>query len=249
MAAEPFSDNRNHHIAANAPHENVDPEELLKFDAVARKWWDRDGPLKALHDINPLRLGYIDERVPLSGKRVVDVGCGGGLLSEGMASKGAQVTGIDMGRIMLVAAAAHMKMSGLDIDYRQESAESFARSHPESFDVVTCMELLEHVPDPASLVRSCRMLAAPGGHIFFATLNRNPKSWLFAILAAEQILGFVPKGTHEYSKFVKPAELKGWAAAAGLVFRDLTGMHYNPFTRRYSLGGNHHVNYLMHFIR
>lgn len=229
---------------------NVDPAEIAKFEDAARYWWDRNGALKALHDINPLRLGYIDNRSGgLAGKRIVDVGCGGGLLSEAMARLGAEVTGIDMGRAPLAAAEAHRREAGLDIVYRRSTAEDFAASHPAAFDAATCLELLEHVPRPDSVAAACRNLVKPGGDVFFATLNRNPKAFLFAIVAAEYILGFVPRGTHAYRKFIKPSELTAWAEAAGLARADLTGMHYNPFLRRYSLGGNHHVNYLMHFRR
>ncbi len=228
---------------------NVDGAEISKFNAAAAVWWDRKGPYKALHDINPLRVGYIDGRAGLAGKRAVDVGCGAGLLSEAMAARGASVTGIDMGEAQLAAARAHLARGNLAVDYRRSTAEDLARTHPGAFQVVACLELLEHVPSPASVVRACRTLAAPGGHLFFATLNRNPKSFLMAIVAAEYLMGFVPRGTHSYRKFVKPAELETWGRRAGLILRDLTGMHYNPFTRRYSLGGNVHVNYLMHFSR
>ncbi len=229
---------------------NIDPAEIAKFDAAARFWWDRNGALKALHDINPLRLGYIEGRAGgLAGKQVLDVGCGGGLLSEGMAVRGAEVTGIDMGENPLAVAEAHRQSAGLRIRYHRATAEAFAAIHRRAFDVVTCLELLEHVPRPDSVVAACRDLVKPGGDVFFATLNRNPKSYLFAIVAAEYMLRFVPPGTHAYRKFIKPSELRTWAGAAGLTPLDLTGMHYNPFLRRYTLGGNHHVNYLMHFRR
>ncbi len=226
---------------------NIDAAEIAKFEAMAPIWWDKKGAFKALHDINVLRLDYINERAPLDGKRVLDVGCGGGILSEAMAVSGAEVTGIDMGAAPLAVAKLHLKESGLSVDYQHATAEEFSEIHPGGFDVVTCLELLEHVPDPSSVVLACKKLVKPGGHVFFATLNRNPKSFLFAIIAAEYILGLVRKGTHTYSKFIKPSELEQWAITAGLTFQDLTGLHYNPFFRRYSLGGNTHVNYLIYF--
>lgn len=231
----------------NEPVPNIDEAEIARFEAMAPIWWDRQGDFKALHDINVLRLRYINQRAPLAGRSVLDVGCGGGILSEAMASLGARVTGIDMGEAALGVARLHLGESGLQVEYRQATAEQFAAAHPDRFDVVTCLELLEHVPDPASVISACKALVRPGGDVFFATLNRNLKSFVFAIIGAEYILGLVRKGTHRYRKFIKPAELQKWATAAGLSFRDLTGLHYNPFLRRYSLGGNTHVNYLMHF--
>lgn len=228
---------------------NVDGREIDKFAAAAAFWWDRHGAYKALHDINPLRLDYIESHAGLRGSNVIDVGCGGGLLSEGMARRGANVTGIDAGASPLAAARSHLAVSGLSVDYQRATAEEMAARHPAGFDLVTCLELLEHVPDPASTVRACSALARPGGHVVFATLNRNPKSYLFAIVAAEYILRFVPRGTHSYRRFIRPAELTAWAESSGLARLDLTGLHYNPFRRRYSLGGNHHVNYLMDFIK
>jgi len=228
---------------------NIDAAEIAKFEAMAPIWWDKKGAFKALHDINVLRLGYINERAPLDGKRVLDLGCGGGILSEAMASIGAVVTGIDMGQAPLAVAKLHLKESGLLVDYQQATAEEFSVIHPEGFDVVTCLELLEHVPDPSSVVLACKKLVKLGGHVFFATLNRNPKSFLFAIIAAEYILRLVRKGTHSYRKFIKPAELETWGETAGLTFQDLTGLHYNPFTGNYSMGGNTHVNYMMHFCK
>ena len=229
------------------PTENIDEAEVARFEAMAPIWWDKRGEFKALHDINVLRLNYINDRAPLAGKLVLDAGCGGGILSEAMASLGAVVTGIDMGDAALGVARLHSRHSGLAIDYQRATAEEFAGKHPDQFDVVTCLELLEHVPDPASVVTACKTLARPGGNVFFATLNRNPKSFLFAIVAAEYILGLVRKGTHRYRKFIKPAELKNWAVGCGLSFQDLTGLHYNPISRKYSIGGNTHVNYLAHF--
>jgi 2-polyprenyl-6-hydroxyphenyl methylase/3-demethylubiquinone-9 3-methyltransferase len=233
----------------NKPAPNIDETEIATFEAMAPIWWDKQGDFKALHDINVLRLNYINDRIPLAGKAVLDAGCGGGILSEAMAALGAVVTGIDMGEAALGVARRHLKESGLQVDYQQTTAEQFAETHADRFDVVTCLELLEHVPDPASVVAACRTLARPGGDVFFATLNRNLKSFLFAIIGAEYILGLVRRGTHSYRKFIKPAELKDWAAHAGLSFMDLTGLHYNPILRRYTLGGNTHVNYLTHFRR
>jgi 2-polyprenyl-6-hydroxyphenyl methylase / 3-demethylubiquinone-9 3-methyltransferase len=228
---------------------NIDPAELERFAALAPHWWDRTGVLKALHDINGLRVGYIDRRAPLRGRQVLDVGCGGGILAEAMAALGAAVTGIDAGRDALAVARLHVRQSGLEVDYREATAEGFAAEAPGRYDVVACMELLEHVPDPASIVAACGRLVRPGGDVFFATLNRNPKSFLFAIVGAEYVLRLVKRRTHTYRRFVKPAELRRWATASGLQWLDLTGLHYNPFTRSYSLGGNAHVNYLMHFRR
>lgn len=216
---------------------------------MADYWWNPSGRLKSLHDINPLRLEYIQTRTPLSGKRILDVGCGGGLLSEAMAKSGALVTGIDMGRAPLDTAKSHMSVSGLSIDYRTESAESLAHRHPAAFDIVVCMELLEHVPTPESVVAACARLVKPGGDLFFATLNRTPKSFLLAILAAEYLLGMIEKGTHRYNRFVKPEELLSWGKTAGLQHCNFSGLHYNPLTRRWRLGGNTHVNYLAHFKR
>jgi 2-polyprenyl-6-hydroxyphenyl methylase/3-demethylubiquinone-9 3-methyltransferase len=228
---------------------NIDADELAKFEAMAPIWWDKNGVQKALHDINVLRVDYINTHCPLSGKRVLDVACGGGILSEAMAALGARVTGIDAGRAPLSVARLHLEKSGLQIKYELATAEAYAAAHADRFDVVTCLELLEHVPQPSSVVASCRKLVKPGGDIFFATLNRNPKSFLFAIIGAEYILKLVRRGTHTYRKFVKPAELENWGRASGLRLQDLTGLHYNPFTRKYSMGGNTHVNYMMHFKR
>jgi 2-polyprenyl-6-hydroxyphenyl methylase/3-demethylubiquinone-9 3-methyltransferase len=235
--------------STNNRESNIDEDEIAKFEAMAPIWWDRQGGLKALHDINALRLNYVNQRAPLAGKSVLDVGCGGGIMSEAMASLGAAVTGIDMGEAALGVARLHLRQSALQVEYRQATAEQFAATHPDRFDVVTCLELLEHVPDPASVIAACKTLVRPGGDVFFATLNRNLKSFVFAIIGAEYILGLVRKGTHRYSQFIKPSELQKWAMAAGLSFRDLTGLHYNPILRKYSLGGNTHVNYLMHYKR
>jgi 2-polyprenyl-6-hydroxyphenyl methylase/3-demethylubiquinone-9 3-methyltransferase len=228
---------------------NVDQTELARFASMASVWWDKNGDLKALHDINALRLNYIDQRSPIAGKRVLDVGCGGGILAESMAARGADVTGIDIGKEALAVAKLHLKTSGLHVNYQLNTAESLAHLHPESFDVITCLELLEHVPQPASVVAACQKLVKAGGDVFFATINRNLKSFLFAIVAAEYILGLVRKGTHTYRKFVKPSELERWAIDCGLTPLNLTGLHYNPLLRKYSLGGNVHVNYMMHLHR
>ena len=224
---------------------NVDPAEIAKFEALASRWWDPHSEFKPLHDINPLRLDFIDKRAGgLAGKTVLDVGCGGGILSESMARLGARVTGIDMGEAPLAVAELHLKESGVRVDYRRISAEELASQQPGAFDVVTCLEMLEHVPDPASTVRSLATLVRPGGQVFVSTINRNPKSFLFAIVGAEYVLNLLPRGTHEYMKFIKPSELEQWLRAAGLGLRELTGMHYNPITKHYSLGPGVDVNYL-----
>jgi 2-polyprenyl-6-hydroxyphenyl methylase/3-demethylubiquinone-9 3-methyltransferase len=228
---------------------NVDPAEVAKFEALAARWWDPTSEFKTLHDINPLRLRYIDERARLAGKRVVDVGCGGGILTEGMARLGTQVTGIDVGEAPLTVARLHLYKSGLQVDYRHLTAEELAEQEPEGFDVITCMEMLEHVPDPASVVRACGRLMKPGGHVFFSTLNRNAKSYLYAIIGAEYVLGLLSKGTHEYRKFIRPSELAAWMRAAELELRELTGISYNPFLRSYSLSSDISVNYLAYAVR
>ena len=233
--------------AADKHNTNIDAAEIAKFEAMAPIWWDRNGVQKALHDINVLRVDYINSRAPLAGKSVLDVACGGGILSEAMAALQAAVTGIDAGRAPLEVAKLHLQESGWQVNYRLATAEAFADEHADSYDVVTCLELLEHVPDPASIVDACRRMVKPGGDVFFATLNRNPKSFLFAIVGAEYILGLVRRGTHSYRKFVKPSELEAWGRQAGLTLQNVSGLHYNPFLRRYSMGGNTHVNYMMHF--
>lgn len=225
---------------------NVDSAEIAKFEALASRWWDPHSEFKPLHDINPLRLDFIHERVNLLGKSVLDVGCGGGILAEAMAAHGARVTGIDLGEAPLAVARLHLKESGRDVEYRRVSAEDLARERARAFDVVTCMELLEHVPDPVSTVAACATLVKPDGHVFFSTINRNPKAWLFAVVGAEYVLNLLPRGTHEYLKFIRPSELERMCRHAGLQFAELTGMHYNPLTRRYWLGPGVDVNYLVH---
>jgi 2-polyprenyl-6-hydroxyphenyl methylase/3-demethylubiquinone-9 3-methyltransferase len=225
---------------------NVDQQEIAKFEELAHRWWDPESEFKPLHQINPLRLDYIDRRAPLKDKQVLDVGCGGGILSESMAQRGAQVTAIDMGEAPLAVARLHQMESGVEVDYQQTTAEALAETSPEAFDVVTCLEMLEHVPDPASVIQACAKLVKPGGQVFFSTINRNPKSYLFAIIGAEYVLNLLPKGTHDYSKFIKPSELENWSRRAGLQNLELTGMSYNPFSRTYSLGPDVAVNYLMH---
>ena len=225
---------------------NVDPAEIAKFSALAHRWWDPTSEFRPLHEINPLRLGHIERLVGgIAGKRGVDVGCGGGILAEAMAAKGAEVLGIDLADKPLKVAALHKLESGADVEYRLVAAERLAEEMPETFDVVTCMEMVEHVPDPASTVAACARLAKPGGWVVFSTINRNPKSFLFAIVGAEYVLRLLPKGTHEYAKFVTPSELARHCRAAGLDVRDLTGMTYNPLTRVYSLGRDVEVNYLI----
>ena len=225
---------------------NVDHGEVRKFEELADRWWDPHSEFKPLHDINPLRRGYIDEIAKISGRTVLDVGCGGGILSESMAAMGAEVTGIDMGEAPLEVARLHLLESGLHVNYLRIPVEEMAREQPASFDVVTCMEMLEHVPDPGSIIQACHDLVKPGGHVFFSTLNRNPKSYLFAIVGAEYLLNMLPKGTHDYAKFIRPSELNHWIRDAGLESTDLIGMTYNPFTQVYKLDpGDIDVNYMV----
>jgi 2-polyprenyl-6-hydroxyphenyl methylase/3-demethylubiquinone-9 3-methyltransferase len=224
---------------------NVDPAELAKFSDLAHRWWDPSSEFRSLHEINPLRLDWITSRASLEGKEVLDVGCGGGILSEAMARLGALVTGIDLSEKALRVAQLHLLESHLTVHYALECAESLARTRAGQFDVLTCMELLEHVPDPASTVAACAHLAKPGAQIFFSTINRNPKSYLFAVIGAEYVLKLLPKGTHDYARFVKPSELARWCRAAGLRELELIGMTYNPLTQRYRLGSDCDVNYLM----
>lgn len=225
---------------------NADPGELAKFSDLAHRWWDPESEFRPLHQINPLRLDWINGLAPLAGKRVLDVGCGGGILADSMARKGAQVMGIDLATKPLRVAELHALEAGTPaIEYREVSVEALAAEQPESFDVVTCMEMMEHVPDPSSIVRACRDLVKPGGWVFFSTLNRNPKSFLFAIVGAEYVLGLLPRGTHEYLKFIRPSELAGWCRAAGLDWTQTRGLEYNPLTRRYRLSDDASVNYMV----
>jgi 2-polyprenyl-6-hydroxyphenyl methylase/3-demethylubiquinone-9 3-methyltransferase len=228
---------------------NVDEAEVAKFNALASRWWDPDGDFRPLHEINPLRLDWIRQQVNLSNKKVVDIGCGGGILAESMASVGADTLGIDMADGPLAVARLHQAESGADVTYEQMTAEALAARSPGEFDVVACLEMLEHVPDPSQVIRSCAELVKPGGHVFFSTINRNPKSFAFAIVGAEYILKLLPTGTHEYQKFIRPSEMDEWARDAGLELRDSIGMHYNPITKDYSLGPNLDVNYLMSYQR
>lgn len=228
---------------------NVDPAELQKFATLAHRWWDPDSEFKPLHEINPLRLDFIDGNASLNGSTVLDVGCGGGILSESMALRGANVTGIDLGEKALKVAQLHGLESGVQVDYRLVSVEALAEEAPASFDVVTCMEMLEHVPDPAAVVHACATLVKPGGHVFFSTINRNPKSYLYAVLGAEYVLNLLPRGTHEYGKFIKPSELAAWCRHAGLAVQSSAGMSYNPLTKHYWLGSDVSVNYLLHAVK
>ena len=234
---------------SNFDYINSDQVELNKFSELAHKWWDKTSEFKPLHDINPLRLNYIDKAASLNGKTVLDVGCGGGILSESMAAKGAKVTGIDLGEKALKVAQLHGLESGVSVDYRLIAVEKLAEEQPASFDVVTCLEMLEHVPDPASVVRACAALVKPGGHVFFSTINRNPKAYLLAVVGAEYILNMLPRGTHDYEKFIKPSELAGWARVADLSLNHQIGMSYNPITQHYWLGDDVSVNYMMHMIK
>ena len=228
---------------------NADPLELEKFSELAHRWWDPQSEFKPLHDINPLRLDYIDSIVKLQQKQILDVGCGGGILAESMAARGAIVTGIDLAEKPLKVAELHLVESGRQVDYRKISAEALAAERPASFDAVTCMELLEHVPDPASTIAACAALVKPGGHVFFSTINRNPKAYLFAIIGAEYVLRMLPRGTHDYARFIKPSELAAMCRRAQLTVGGLTGMTYNPFTRRYALEADASVNYILHTTR
>lgn len=229
--------------------DNIDAEEVAKFDALAARWWDTEGDFGPLHRINPLRVDFIRQRTRLAGQRVLDIGCGGGILTESLAKLGAEVTGIDAADGPLSVARLHQAESGTDVTYLNSTAEALAETEPEAFDVVTCLEMLEHVPSPAAIVDACATLVKPGGDVFFSTINRNAKAFLFAIVGAEYVLKMLPAGTHEYSKFIRPSELAAWGRAAGLTHESSIGLHYNPLTSEYSLGENVDVNYLMHFRR
>ncbi len=228
---------------------NADQNELDKFSQLAHRWWDPNSEFKPLHEINPLRLDWIASHVELSGMKVLDIGCGGGILSESLARRGAMVTAIDLSEKALGVARLHLLESGLEVDYRKISAEDFAAESAGVFDVITCMEMLEHVPIPASTIAACAALAKPGGHVFFSTISRNLKAYALAVVGAEYVLKILPKGTHDYARFIKPSELSRWAKACGLEPDELIGMTYNPFTKRYSLGSNTDVNYLLHTVR
>ncbi len=231
---------------SNPNPQNVDPEQIARFSALAHRWWDPQGDLRPLHEINPLRLHYIDERAPLAGQQVLDVGCGGGLLSEAMARCQAQVVGIDVGEDALAVARMHAQAEGLVIDYRQITPEELSTQSPQQFDIITCMEMLEHVPDPASVITACARLLKPGGQVFFSTLNRNPKAFALAIIGAEYLLRMIPRGTHEYARFIKPVEMDRWIRQAGLKTREFTGLSYHPLMQRYRLTQDISVNYFVH---
>ena len=229
---------------------NVDPQEIAKFEALASRWWDRSSEFKPLHEINPLRANYIDRYSPVAGKRLVDVGCGGGILADSMAQRGANVTGIDMGEAPLAVAKLHQLESGMEVDYLHCTAEQLAEREAGNFDIVCCLEMLEHVPDPASVIAACATLAQPGASLYFSTINRNPKAYVFAIVGAEHLLQLLPAGTHEYAKFIKPSELAGWIRAAGLVMDDMTGLTYNPLTKHYRLNPRDvSVNYMVRAVK
>lgn len=231
----------------NSP--NIDAAEIAKFEALASRWWDRNGEFKPLHEINPLRLSFIDKHINLARLKVLDIGCGGGILSEAMAHRGAQVIGIDMGEAPLAVARLHSLESGVEVDYQHASAEDFARQHAAKFDVICCLEMLEHVPDPASVIQACHDLLKPGGKLFLSTINRNLKSYLFAVIGAEYILNLLPKGTHDYRKFIRPSEIARWARESKLELGEITGMTYNPLTRKYKLSEDVDVNYLVYLSK
>jgi 2-polyprenyl-6-hydroxyphenyl methylase / 3-demethylubiquinone-9 3-methyltransferase len=228
---------------------NIDQAEIDKFSELSSHWWDPQGELKTLHEINPLRLAWIHEKTPLTGKTVIDIGCGGGILSESMAKLGAHVTGIDMSPGAINVAKLHQIESGVKVEYLLTTAEAAAKNQPGHYDSVTCLEMLEHVPDPAAVIQACAALVKPGGSVFFSTLNRNMKAYLLAIIGAEYVLNLLPKSTHDYAKFIKPSELSEWSRHAGLTIMDMTGIHYNPFTKKFKLNDDVSVNYLVHLIR
>jgi len=230
---------------ANKNSKNIDINEVEKFNLLAHKWWDPSSEFKPLHEINPLRLGYIKSTVNLYGKKVLDVGCGGGILAESLATEGAMVTGIDQGDKVIKIAKLHSKESCLDINYKCTNIEYFLKNNKDKYDVITCLEMLEHVPNPSSVINACAQLLKPGGRIFFSTINKNPKAFLFAIVGAEYLLNLLPKGTHEYSKFIKPSKLIHWCNESGLVLKSIIGMTYNPITKRYKLGNDVSVNYMV----
>ncbi len=231
------------------PNNNTDPREVAKFEALASHWWDTQGAFKPLHDINPLRLAFVESTGSLAGQTVLDVGCGGGILAESMAARGAVVTGIDASRAALTTARLHLEESGVAVDYVCATAEQMADERPGEFDLVTCMELLEHVPEPASVVAACARLACPGGEVIFSTINRNPKAYVLAVIGAEYLLRLLPRGTHDYEKFIRPSELDAWSRSAGLTLDELRGLSYNPVIRRYRLSGDVDVNYLARLHR
>ena len=229
---------------------NVDPQEIAKFEALASRWWDRSGEFRPLHQINPLRANYIDEHSPVAGQRLVDIGCGGGILAESMAQRGATVTGIDMGEAPLAVARLHQRESGTDVTYLQSTAEELAATEAGNFDIVCCLEMLEHVPDPGSVISACAALAKKGGSLYFSTINRNPKAFVFAIVGAEHILQLLPAGTHDYARFIKPSELSGWIRDAGLLVAGMTGLTYNPLTKHYRLNPRDvSVNYMLRAVK
>lgn len=241
---------RNHTTDDNASKYNVDEAEIQKFDRIAARWWDLEGEFKPLHDMNPVRTNYIDAASSVAEKQMLDVGCGGGILTEALAQRGAFASGIDMGEGPLEVARLHALESGLSINYHQATAEAFAAEHAEQFDIVACMEMLEHVPDPASVVQACATLVKPGGHVYFSTINRNPKAYALTILGAEYIAKLLPKGTHEYKKFIRPSELSHWVRQSGLIVEDLSGTRYNPFLKSFELAENDvSVNYMLRAVK
>ncbi len=238
------------HLEGNPVDGNVDPAEIAKFEALASRWWDPESEFKPLHEINPLRANWVDLYSPVAGKKLLDVGCGGGIFCEAMAHRGALVTGIDMGEAPLAVAQLHQLETGVSVTYQRTTAEQLAAETPGSFDIVTCLEMLEHVPSPASVIRACATLIKPGGHLYFSTINRNPRAYLFAVLGAEYLLKLLPKGTHDYAKFIRPSELGTWLRDAGLDLQGMTGLVYNPLTRKYRLTDQDvKVNYMVHAIR
>ena len=228
---------------------NVDSEEVAQFEELASRWWDPEGTFKPLHQINPLRLEYIEERLPLDNKRILDLGCGGGILSESMADRGAKVIGLDAGAAPIAVAKLHAQESGRNIVYKHGTAEELGDTYADYFDAITCMEMLEHVPRPDKIIAACAHLIKPGGALFFSTINRTPKAWLFAILGAEYILGLLPRGTHRYDRFIRPSELEEWGTASGLKLLGSIGLHYNPLIEKYAIGPGIDVNYISHFLR